>query len=141
MASSDIVYGSIRKNDVRACMENANTGISNPSYPSEVHLMESSDTGRAGNHCHCIAGEHAKSCALCEAILEKSQSGWVFEWLLKLRDWENTLIYENECRQLTFDWSSEGSIDWANRIRDKLGSLQTEMVAFKFSPSFSLPLV
>jgi hypothetical protein len=129
MVSSGMVFHSLRE-PVR--MENANNTV--PLPQSETYPHESN--GARGTGCLCpwiqknTEGGHEKSCCLCEMIYEKSRSDWAFEWILKLRDWENTLSYENECHQLTFDLTSEGSADIADRIRDKLGTLQTEMVLF-----------
>jgi hypothetical protein len=103
---------------------------------SEIHLHEANGADRRGCHCmqNVMEGENETYCYLCEMILEKSRGDWAFEWILDLKDWENTLQYEKGCRQLTFELSSEGSAGVAKRIRDKLGTLQTVMVAmFTFS--------
>ncbi len=128
MTFSDVVTVLPLSGGTGVCMENADAPKT--IIPSNIYLHESSgaDGGCLCSSMHNII-EVGHECSLCTMILEKSRGDWAFEWILKLRDWENTLQYEKECRQLTFDLSWEGSADTANRIRDKLGTLQTEMVS------------
>ncbi len=78
----------------------------------------------------CPFRDDEQCCDLCQEIIDTSKTEWVFEWIRKLSDWEKTLHYEDKCQQLSFNLVQEGMVDKGNRIRDKLGILQTEMVNF-----------
>ena len=75
-------------------------------------------------HCQLEGADH---CKVCKAIKDVSEDDF-FEWIMMLKDWEESVDYTDKCDQMTMAWGMAHTMDRVELVRNKLALLQTMTV-------------